>query len=649
MTVLTTPDHDAAEGPHSAWRRPRTWILVAAGLAVVVLLAIGYSYFRAYQAYSSIRAEAQQLNAVRADLAKAKVPPAILLAEAASSQAQAQAATSGLPLSLAADIPFLGRPVRAMRLAVDAAGNDLRAASIVRATVAELLGQSRARHGGPAIFGNGAVNLRLVASVSSGLSHALSYLRVARADLGQIGTVPFVARIGQLKAHALADAAHAIAVAERMQAASRLVPYLLGSPHPRTYFVALQNSSDDRGTGGAVYAYGLMRVTNGRIRLIRSGETGGLRRAVNGASISLPSELGWYVTAARIQPEFNDGVNYSPNFPDVAATWARMLHRAWGLRVDGVIAIDPLGVSYALGGEPALRVPAYGKRLPVSELPRVVESQQYQLPEPVQASLAAELMASVVSELSHPVKAADVLRGAGTGLTQKHMQLWFANRAAERFVSGLGWDGGLRRSSGDYLYLVDDQRAIDKVGFFTHQAVKYNVVVEPSGTIRSTLAVRVTNRTPSGRGLVVGGSYPVYAPDIAMMNLYVPAQAMSAHVSPRGALSSSVLRFPVWPQGFVQHVSQGFRVLTQTVAAWPGNPGKLVFHYLVPGVIRSTGAGSVYQLTIQHQSLAHPAVISITVRFPQPVRQVPAGWSMHGNIAQFSGLLKKDMVARIVF
>jgi hypothetical protein len=619
-------------------------------VVLVFALVMGYAYARAYQAYNSAKPIVPELRAAQADLLKGTVPPAGLLARASQSQARAQAAVGGLPARFAASVPFLGSPVRSVTLAVDAVGHGVRAASILRSIVAALLGSPRAT-GGSAVFRNGKVNLKLLSRADAGLARAVANLHAGQSDLQGIGSVPFGGRIGPLKSRALADFAHAIASAERVREGMRLLPAMLGARGPRTYFVALQTGSADRATGGAVYAYAIVHLTDGRIRLVHSGEIGPLRRAIARVSVPLPAELSWYVKAARLRPQIDDGVDYSPDFPAVAATWAQMIRKAWGLRVDGVVAIDPLGVSYALSGEPPLRVPGYAGPLPAAELPRVTESQQYHLPRAVQAGLATGLLTSVMGELTHPVNAAAMLKGMGSGLTAKHVQVWFAVPAAERLVADLAWAGSLQHTWGDYLYLADNQRAIDKVGYFTRQSLNYEVTIQPSGAITSALKVWITNHTPSGIGLLIPGTYPVYAPDAAMLSLYVPGRVRDASASPSAPLSAGVLGYPVYPAGFTRHSSQGFGVLTQTIAAWPGHPGILVLRYVIPGAVRVSGGRRVYQLAIQHQPLAHPALITITVHLPAGAtpRSWPAGWLASGDVVRYRGLLTKDMVARITF
>jgi hypothetical protein len=77
----------------------------------------------------------------------------------------------------------------------------------------------------------------------------------------------------------------------------------------------------------------------------------------------------------------------------------------------------------------------------------------------------------------------------------------------------------------------------------------------------------------------------------------------------------------------------------------------LTFHYVVPGAVRPTpGGGHVYELTVQHQPLLHPAGLTVTVMLPKGAKVTSApGWKVAGRVATLHTTLTRDFVTRIYF
>jgi hypothetical protein len=214
----------------------------------------------------------------------------------------------------------------------------------------------------------------------------------------------------------------------------------------------------------------------------------------------------------------------------------------------------------------------------------------------------------------------------------------------------------VNRGGGDYLNLAYEKRIAGKVDYYVQQDVAYNVTVQPSGGITSTYRLTLQNQTPPGQPGMIAGFAKPYAVDLAMLNLYVPKRGRVLGVTPRGDFPPDVItpsRFSdhVNPKGFLQHDEGDFKVLTQTILAWPGHPGTLTYRYTVPGVIQQTPEGRVYALTVQHQALARPQTLTVRVTLPSDanVTTLGPGWVLAGNVATYHATLTRDFVTKIVF
>jgi hypothetical protein len=225
----------------------------------------------------------------------------------------------------------------------------------------------------------------------------------------------------------------------------------------------------------------------------------------------------------------------------------------------------------------------------------------------------------------------------GAALAEKRIQVWTADRPEQALLANLGWDGSLRPGRGDYVNLVQENRLTNKIDYFGRQEIAYAVNVRADGSIQSTYRVTLRNGVPSRPAYFGQGNADRTRVNRAMMNLYVPAGARIGDVRPAEPAP-------------LQHQDAPFRVVTQTFDAPPGGQGVFTVTFSVPGVIQATAEGHVYELSVQHQPLAVPADLTVTVTFPQgtDIRSAP-GWTVDGNRAALSVTLTRDLVARIEY
>ncbi|GAB3069951.1 hypothetical protein GCM10027186_24690 [Micromonospora schwarzwaldensis] len=124
----------------------------------------------------------------------------------------------------------------------------------------------------------------------------------------------------------------------------RLLPPLLGADGPRSYLLVSQNPAELRATGGMFGAYAVLRADGGRIRLAGQGNA---------------TDLQYFDPPLKVDPEmrrlwtdlpgmYPADVNLSPDFPAAAALYREMVRRRTGTTVDGVLAVDPVMLSYLL-------------------------------------------------------------------------------------------------------------------------------------------------------------------------------------------------------------------------------------------------------------------------------------------------------------
>jgi hypothetical protein len=490
------------------------------------------------------------------------------------------------------------------------------------------------------------VNLKLVRSLGPRLETLITHLAAADAAIRGMPDIPWPPRLAGAKERALAESSEALRAARDALSGITLLPSFLGGDEPKTYYIALQNTADQRGTGGAVLAYGILTIDKGRMTLDDAGPIHDIDDPQFGIrGVDYPPAVAWYLNQTHVNPRLANGANYSPNFPVVASTWTAMLKQATGRDIDGVIALDPAAISAALGNNTKVKVRSYPEEITGDNAVFVIANDQYRLDQEIQRIFAAELIDAAWPKLREPRPFVRKLQDLGESLKEKHIQVWSKDPEQQELIEKLNWDGGLEAGAGDFIMLTHNKRNGNKSDYYLEQTITYNVTVLPAGGIEAEYRVDLAAEMPDGEPPAIAG-HDIYGLNLAMESLYVPERAQFGSVEPTGL----VVEYPTRPDGFVQHVEGNFRVFTRPVMVTPGNPGAIVLRYNVPNVVEATEEGDVYQLAIQHQPMVNPAKMTVNVTVPQGQEIVPAeGWTVEGRTATYSGSLTTDLTLRLVF
>ncbi len=653
-------------------RRIMIWSLLGLGALLVVFgLLVVDGYHKAYGIYGTLKEVPPLVSKARSQLEVGQLPTQQLeTASGLVGEAQVQIAEAGLPFRFVRSLPLLGRPIKALELATDAASREAQAATIVNGLIQQILGPDPGGPGPAPVFDDGVIDVDLLHSVTPQLQRVVTELRAADASVRAIPSIPFVSQLDTLKAEVLGESSKAIVLSQRALDAVHLLPNFLGADGPKEYYLALQNNDDQRGTGGAVLSFAVVRIDHGHLSLVRSGTISDIdSRSGGGFFVKAPSSTAWYMNNTGAARRLANGANYSPDFPSAGQTWTAMLSKAIGSQVDGVIALDPYAVAGAMTGEDPIEVPGLPEPVTSENLVPFVMHDQYLLSKTLQNAVPAILIHSAYEAIASPNHLFGLMHQLSTSLAEKHVQIWSAEPQVQALVSRLGWGGAIANpAGGDYVNLAYAKRIGNKVDYFAKLNTSYDVTVLPTGGVRSTYDVGLSlDDMPSGLPDAIAGQALPYGADVAMFNLYVPGSARFASVDPSGDFPTDVVTVPngserdpiahIEPRGFVQHVETvaggSFRVLTQTIVVWPGHPGSVQYRYSVPGVVKQTPAGKVYTLTVQHQPLVNPQHLRVVLHLPKgaSVVSLPPGWIANPDAGTvvFQGDVTSDFTTSVVF
>ena len=330
-------------------------------------------------------------------------------------------------------------------------GDDLSAVTVVAETVDDVASQglppvvAAATDLDPAALAprGGRVDLRAIESAAPRVMAADAVMIGARDRLAAVdrsGLLPPVASAVRQLDGELGDAARGTAVAAR---AAALLPPMLGRDGPRTYLVVFQNLAEVRATGGEFGAFAVVRTDGGTIRMVdqgtASGDLGTFERPV------LPLDPAARALYTDRLGTFPADVNFSPHFPTAAALIREMYRRRSGQTVDGVLAVDPVALSYLLRATGPVPVPQ-GGMITSGSAARVLLAETYakaRSNEEKDRFFAGTARAVFAAAMTGKVDPRRAMTALATAAGERRVLLWSAHAEEQRRLSGTVLEGAL--------------------------------------------------------------------------------------------------------------------------------------------------------------------------------------------------------------
>ena len=288
--------------------------------------------------------------------------------------------------------------------------------------------------------------------------------------------------------------------------AATVVPALVTGD--RRFLLAVQNNAEPRATGGLLGAYGLLRVHDGALSLVRIGADNDLHDS-DRPVVELGPEYD-----ARYARFDTTSVWRSANLTPDAPTAGRILSRLWqhqfGQPVDGVVFLDPVALAELLRATGPVTLSG-GTRLTAANAVQVLLVDAYRTfssrQDAERNSYLQEAARSVVQRLTQPgLRTAKVLQSIAKAAGSGHLQVVATDPQVEAQLVQARFGGALR-ADGPYLSVVTQDAGGSKLGVYLHRDVTYTGT--PTGEATdlghgpeveedATVTVTLTNAAPTG-------------------------------------------------------------------------------------------------------------------------------------------------------
>jgi hypothetical protein len=443
---------------------------------------------------------------------------------------------------------------------------------------------------------------------------------------------PLMPALAGARAEFIREGELALSSLRKAEASLDLVPQLFGVDSPKRWLVVIQNPVELRATGGFLGAFGIMRAEGGRLQLDRMESNLGL--PVLRAPPPGPED---YVDrydrfSARTMWQ---NVNMTPDFPTAAEMMTGMWKSATGEQLDGVIAIDAQGLAKLLRVVGPVDDPELGTIDAERFVPLALNEAYVRYPDKIQRvdvllRVGRHVWTKLLtSEFADPRTFAGPMSAA---VGRRNIQLWIPGQ--EELVRRLGVDGGINHSRGsDYLMVVGQNAAANKVDYYASRRVEYKVQIDPSGSFKGEVSVRVDNQTPA-EGLpssIVGPYLPTDRPGLNRTYL-------SIFASPGTGVDGAWLDGKA--VGVESERERELPVFSRFIEALPQSSTSLRTE-----LVGKTAKPGIYRLRVQRQPSLKADRFRLEISAPEGavITEVSEGLRISGGKAVWSGRLVRDL------
>lgn len=461
---------------------------------------------------------------------------------------------------------------------------------VVNRAAAPLVGDLDYLKGESLVPIEGRIDLTPIEEAAPKLSAAATTIRLSHerlATLDQTLLLPQVADPLRKATDALAGLSSAFNGAS---AAADLMPEMLGSDRQRNYLLLIQNNAEVRATGGIPGALAVISAQDGQLQMTAQSSASSMR-SFDPAIITDPEQEPIY--SARMGT-YMQSINLTPDFPTVARTGAAMWEaRDGNVSIDGVIALDPIALSYILEAtgpiELTFQDDSIGHEFSSEGLPRSLTSENVvstllsqvysAIDEPeLQDAYFAEVASKVFERLaSGSGDGSNLVQSLVKSSEERRLLVWSAHTEEQGRIASTGISGDVTGTvaggAAFGAYFNDGTGA--KMDYYVRRTVQLNRSCDADGYIRYTLTASLTNTAPADAPT----SLPSYVTGGG--NSGVPAGSVQTNVvsygPDRSQLHTARLDGGAVPLGSYRHGERPVGVLTVSLA--PGQTATVEFDF----------------------------------------------------------------------
>lgn len=264
---------------------------------------------------------------------------------------------------------------------------------------------------------------------------------------------------------------------------SSIILDVLGYNGPRKFLFLFQNNQEMRATGGFIGSYGILDMSDGRIKKLFVDDIynpdGQLTARV------IPPEPIQKMSAVWTMHD----ANWFPNFPTSAEKVAWFYEKTGGPTVDGVIAMTPSVIEKMLSITGPIEMPEYGTTVDKENFAEIAQyeveidyDKEQNRPKKFIADLTPEILDKLLNTRD-PKMILGTLNILSAALKEKHILVYSKNFNVQQMISGQGWSGEVLNSSKDYLSVINSNINGYKTDAVIDETIEHSAQIGEDGNI----------------------------------------------------------------------------------------------------------------------------------------------------------------------
>jgi hypothetical protein len=471
------------------------------------------------------------------------------------------------------------------------------------------------------LFKNGRFSLPAIAAAQKSVDAIVASVHDAKAVLDQVtGKGPKGDQALEKKRSALKQISSLQSEIGSLKPLLDTLPTLVGAAGRKTYLVAIMNPSEMRASGGAPLSVAFIRFNKGAMSVPLKGATSALTN-LNSAHV-------WNRLAGRRDPfqlpagEPQRFVNttVNPSFDISGEQMVRATPANFGIKTDGVIALDLTALGHLLDLTGPIQTQFYGK-ITGQNIAKKLVVKAYTLGSDdasvqIRHNVNDELMTTMLSRLTEGGGLVAKARALGLAIPGRHLQLYFRNTDLQHLVVEKGMGGTIPvRTYGNLSAVYTQNGNASKMDVFQRRTVQETVRLRADGSAVVTRTVRLENPTPPYTG-ATRDSHIGYETRWAK-NLIINLMPVGAKVT-KAATGDDL---PLARTG----VDQVGHVYSQAVTMLPPDTSSSVsWTYVVPHAAIVQGNRMSFLDYVVPQSMLQVPQLELTV-------VPPSGWTATGK------------------
>ena len=488
--IANADDGDDSETEDDESRRRRGFLLAAA-LLVLVVVGLGcWVAVGAFQARSSLEQARTSAQEAKNALLEGDTEGASRAADDALFRAErARDATHSIAWNVVSAVPWLGSPFKTgqqvTEVVLGLASDVLRPAADVGLTISP-----------ERLYADGRVDVALLRDQEPDLRELSANATRLNSEAAAITDPRYLSLMSDARSELQSQISDVTSLIENVALAARLAPSMMGVDGPRTYFMGFQTNAEVRGTGGLLGGYGILRFDNGVPSVDTLAPNSDLTGAV--APVDLGDE---YDQQYGFQNPFFDfrNSNISPHFPYAAQIWQGMWLEQTGMKVDGVVAIDPVALSYVLGAVGPVTMPD-GEVVTKDNVVELTESTAYlRFPtdQVARKQYLQDIASAVVTKMTGPVGSPrQLLDALGKAVSERRIAIWSAMPEDQKLLEQTPLAHVLPDDAAPFAGVVLNNLGGNKLDYYLRTQIEYAADECRGPTRASTVTVKLTNAVP---------------------------------------------------------------------------------------------------------------------------------------------------------